>query len=514
MLARVFSSAVLGIDAYTVEVEVDISNGLPAFNIVGLPDTSCRESADRVRSALRNSGFNFPSKKITVNLAPADLKKEGSAFDLPIALGILAASEVLDPAKLENKIFCGELALDGKLRPIAGILPRAVHVLREHPNEALFVPKANSNEAVCLGGGLSVYGSDRLLRIVDYLNGEKSLERLENVSGKDSGVLSGKRMPDFSEIKGQSHVKRGLEIAAAGGHNVLMMGPPGSGKTMLAKRVPSILSSMSFAESVETTKIHSVAGFLSRRSALVRSRPFRDPHHTISDVAMIGGGTHPKPGEVSLAHHGVLFLDELTEFRRPVLEVLRQPLEEGKVTISRAAQTLTLPARFMLIAAMNPCPCGYATHPRKECNCTSIQIKNYLSKVSGPLLDRIDIQLEVPCLGASDILSREQGESSIAIRKRVEAAMELQRRRYEEEAIASNAELESHQIERHCFLGEEASNLLKMAVEQLGFSARAYHKSLKVARTIADLEGVDEIAPAHVAEAIHYRSLDKTLWKR
>lgn len=512
MLSKVLSSAVVGIEAHRVEVEVDIANGLPAFSIVGLPDTACRESQDRVRAAIKNSGCHFPSKKITVNLAPADLKKEGSAYDLAIAIGVLVAMEIVPQAAVEGKIFCGELSLDGRVRGVPGVLPRAAAVLQEEPKKDFFLPASNAKEALCVSG-IRVFAVETLSQLISFLKGESvfepSKESLEDVlAGEDA------RHPDFCEIKGQLHAKRGLEIAAAGGHNVIMIGPPGAGKTMLAKRIPGILSSITFAEAVETTKIHSVAGLVSQKSALLSRRPFRDPHHTISGVAMVGGGPHPKPGEVSLAHHGVLFLDEIAEFQRHVLEVLRQPLEDGRVTISRASSTYTFPARFMLVAAMNPCPCGHFTDPKKECNCTSVQIKNYMSKISGPLLDRIDIQLEVPCLKVGEITQKAGGEASAAIRQRVEKARKLQRQRYADEGLSSNAELEPKQLERFCNVSEEGEGLLKMAIQELGFSARAYHKSIKVARTIADLEGSEGIEAAHVSEAIHYRTLDRNIWFR
>ncbi len=508
MIAKTYTCSLLGIDALLVEVEADLSSGLPGFSTVGLPDNIVKESKDRVKAAIQNSGYPFPFERITVNLAPAALKKEGAGFDLPIAVGILAAMGIVNADKAAKIIFCGELALDGRVKPVAGCLPMAIQA-RDSGYSDFILSAENAREAAVLNS-VSVRPANHLSEVVEYLNGRSDLPSFRF----DLDSIWNDTAPDeldFEDVKGQEHAKRGLEVAAAGNHNVLLVGPPGSGKTMLAQRVSGILPPLSFDEAIETSKIFSVAGILNNNPLIVR-RQFRAPHHTISDAGLVGGGHIPKPGEVSLAHNGVLFLDEFPEFRRNVLDLLRQPLEDGQVTIARAAVALTYPARFMLIGAMNPCPCGYSGDPVKPCTCPPRSVIRYRGKISGPILDRIDLHIEVPSLKYEQLRAEDgKSEKSAAVRERVSWARQVQLRRFSGEGIYSNSQMKPKQIKKFCQLDATAQSVLDYAVQQLGLSARAYHRILKVARTIADLDGKEDIARSHLLEAIQYRSLDRKL---
>lgn len=510
MLIKVFGAAVQGIDATLITIEVNSTRGC-MFYLVGLPDSAIKESHQRIKSALQVNGYKIPTSNIVINMAPADIRKEGAAYDLPLAIGMLAASETITSDKLSRYLIMGELSLDGSIQPIKGVLPIAIKA-REDGFDGLIIPQENAREAAVVNN-LNVYGVSNIKEVIEFFNGTRELQPTVVNTREEFYAQQDKFEFDFSDVKGQENVKRALEVAAAGGHNLIMVGAPGSGKSMMAKRLPSILPPLSLGESLETTKIHSVAGKLGRDSSLISQRPFRDPHHTISQVAMVGGGSFPQPGEISLAHNGVLFLDELPEFTRSVLEVLRQPLEDRHITISRVKNTIDYPASFMFVASMNPCPCGYYNHPTKACVCTPGQVQKYLNKISGPLLDRIDIQIEIVPVPFDKISDRRQGEPSTVIRERVIKARQIQEQRYASHpGTYCNAQMTSRLLALYAQPDENGLRLLKNAMDRLNLSARAYDRILKVARTIADLEDSERVLSHHLAEAIGYRNLDRENW--
>jgi magnesium chelatase family protein len=508
LIVKIISGAILGIESYPVEVEVDTSSGLPQFSTVGLPDTAVKESKDRIKSAIKNTGYRFPKHRVTVNLAPADIKKEGTGFDLPIAIGILAAEDIVERTKLKEYMLIGELSLDGRIKGVHGALS-ASYQAKKMGLKGIVVPRDNAVEAAMVEA-IDVIAVDYLHHVVEYFNDLKDIPPT-TIDVSDLFTKSLLTSDDFSDVSGQDQAKRALEIAAAGGHNIIMVGPPGSGKTMLARRLLTILPDPTIQEAIETTKIFSVAGLLEKKETVLTTRPFRAPHHSISDAGLVGGGHNPRPGEISLAHNGVLFLDELPEFRRNVLEALRQPLEDGTVTIARAATTITYPASFMLIAAMNPCPCGHFTDPQRVCRCTAQQIRGYRSKISGPLLDRIDIHIEVPAVRYKELSAQSTGESSEIIMKRVNRARDKQKKRFKTIGTKNNANMTNKEIKHFCALDDDSHRLIEMAIDKLGLSARAYTRILKVARTIADLEEERNIQAHHISEAIQYRNLDRKM---